>query len=56
MFETDLENLKEGQTPFNELSARVRMKGGQTLVSALDIESDRISAEGWIKVDNQDKT
>ena len=55
MFETDLENLKEGQTPFNELSARVRMKGGQTLVSALDIESDRISAEGWIKVNNQDK-
>jgi len=53
MFETDLENLKEGQTPFNELSARVRMKGGQTLVSALNIESDRLSAEGWIKADNQ---
>lgn len=55
IFETDLENLKEGQTPFNELKARVRMKEGITLLSALGIESERLSAEGWVKVLRDDR-
>ncbi|MBI1196141.1 MAG: hypothetical protein GC138_09890 [Gammaproteobacteria bacterium] len=55
VFETDLEKLKEGQTPFRELKTRVRMKEGVTLLSALDIESDRLSAEGWVKVDRDNR-
>lgn len=55
VFETDLEKLKEGQTPFNDLKARVRMREGVTLLSALDIESDRLSAQGWVKVDRDDR-